>query len=172
MLYEGGIRSPLIVWGPGVLPGDKQGTTDETAVISSIDLVPSLLSLAGVTAPADVQFDGEDIIGTLLGKESDGRLQPIFWRRPPDRPGERDTVWPDLAVRDGIWKLLIQFDGSGAQLYDLAADPGETKNLGKQRPEVVARLKNALLAWNAEMPPDAGPQFTTPKKKRPAANRR
>ncbi len=52
-LYEGGIRSPLIVWGPGLIPESASGTVNETTVLSSIDLVASLQSMLQLTSPAD-----------------------------------------------------------------------------------------------------------------------
>jgi uncharacterized sulfatase len=55
-------------------------------------------------------------------------------------------------VRDGNWKLLLDKDGSAPQLYDLAADPGETKNQADAHPAVVERLKRAVFAWNATLP--------------------
>ena len=168
MLYEGGIRSPLIVWGPGFLAARSRGWTNETAILSSLDLVPSILSLARATIPPQTRLDGEDLSQTLLGHVADGRRQPIFWRRPPDRPGASGVVWPDLAVRDGPWKLLIQYDGLRDQLYNVIDDPGETSNVSESHADVVERLKASLLAWHAELPPDAGPSFTLPKQKSPA----
>lgn len=153
MLYEGGIRSPLVVWGPGLLPKGKAGHHNESSVLAAIDLVPSLLAIAGVETPAGVQFDGENLDETVLGKAAASRQAPLFFRRPPDRPGERGENLPDLAVRDGDWKLLCEYDGSLPQLYDLAKDRGETTNLADSHPEVVRRLTALLLAWDRSMPP-------------------
>lgn len=66
-LFEGGIRSPLIVWAPGLMEPGRVGTINRNSVLAAFDLVPSLLSLAGVTADATVRFDGEDLAATLLG---------------------------------------------------------------------------------------------------------
>ena len=52
-------------------------------------------------------------------------------------------------MRDGRWKLLCDFDGSGGHLYDLSKDPGETKNLIEDHPEQAAKLTSALTAWYA-----------------------
>jgi uncharacterized sulfatase len=152
-LYEGGIREPLITWGPGLIPSDKQGTVDSTTVLSSIDLLPSLLHLAGVTVPPTAKPDGSNRGEALLGRAK-GRpaMKPIFWKRPPDRPGPPRNPLPDLAVRDGSWKLLLNEDGTKPQLYDLAADPQESNNLAAKQPAVVARLQKALLAWNKTLP--------------------
>jgi len=156
-LFEGGIRSPLIVWAPGLMRADGLGTTNGEAILCSLDLVRSLHALAGVVPAA--ALDGEDLSATLLGGETSGRRQPICWRRPPDRPGDGHGIRgdnPDLAIRDGRWKLLVNFDGSGLQLYDLEADPVESRDLAAVQPDVVARLQAALTAWNQGLPADAG----------------
>lgn len=155
-LYEGGIRSPLIVWGPGLMAQQSRGKTNDSAVLSAIDVNASLYKIAGVTPPENAQLDGELVVDTLLGRETQGRTEPIFWRRPPDRPGPRNNRFPDLAVRSGKWKLLMQTDGSGQQLYDLSQDAAEQHNLADQFPEVAMRLAAQVSDWNAELPADAG----------------
>jgi uncharacterized sulfatase len=151
-LYEGGVREPLIVWGPGFLPASKRGQWDKMTVLSSIDLAPSLLKLARVTPPQSVKFDGVDVSAALLGKPAGERARPLFWKRPPDRPGEPEERWPDLSVRDREWKLLINEDGSGAQLYQISRDPAETQNLAAQHPQIVRRLGEIVRAWNKTLP--------------------
>ena len=150
MLYEGGVRSPLIVWAPGLMDAQAVGTANGQSVFSGIDLPPTLLAVCGVDSDAD--FDGEALPDVLLGRSQASRSQPIFFRRPPDRDrfyGVADL--PDLAVRDGRWKLLCEFDGSQTELYDLAADPGETTNLAADNPDVVKRLRSRLLEWNESL---------------------
>ncbi|MCA8997555.1 MAG: family 43 glycosylhydrolase, partial [Planctomycetaceae bacterium] len=116
----------------------------------------SLYELADIDPPENVSLDGENLLSTLLGKEKASRSAPIFWRRPPDRPGTKDEDNPDLAVRDGRWKYLVNYDGSDPQLYDLNQDPTESTNLTKQHPEVVSRLHEKVIDWNADLPQDAG----------------
>ena len=158
-LYEGGIRSPLIVWGPGLLAKDRAGTTNEESVFCAIDLNRSLYAICGVDLPEGATLDGEDLAETLLGKERQSRKAPIFWRRPPDRPGfgfGSDEDNPDLATRHGQWKYYVNYDGSDRQLYDLNADVSETRNVAKENPEVAQRLHKAVMEWNSTMPADAG----------------
>jgi len=158
-LFEGGIRSPLIVWSPGLMAQEKVGTHNETSVFAAFDLAPSLLSIAGVKPPVSIAFDGEDVSPVLLGKSAASRRAPIFWRRPPagKQAAQRAREQSDLAVREGNWKLLCEYDGSKPELYDLAKDRGETTDVAPQHPDVIARLTAAVLAWHRSMPPDNGP---------------
>ncbi len=156
-LYEGGVRSPLIAWGPGLVK--NQNHVDSQSVFSAIDLAPTLLKLTGTPAPKGVIFDGEALVSTLLG-EGGSRRAPIFFRRPPDRDssyGSDDL--PDLAVRSGDWKLLCEYDGTSPELYNLSLDPSETKNVAAEQPGTVAELTAALLNWHQSMPPDNGADF-------------
>jgi arylsulfatase A-like enzyme len=158
MLYEGGIRSPLVVWGPGRIDVSKAGTVNRTSVMAAIDLAPSLLAIAGIDPPDEVTFDGQALADTLTGKSQTSRGGSLFFRRPPDRHTFYGVAnLPDLAVRSGQWKLLCTYDGSDPQLYDLEADPGETKNLVKKHPRVVRRLTAEVTAWHRSMPGDNGP---------------
>ncbi len=161
-LYEGGIRSPLVVWGPGLIPAEKRGTQNDTSVFAAFDLVPSLLKLTQAKTQDSARFDGEDVSGTLTGISTASRTAPIFWRRPPDRknsPPGLPEPQPDLAVRDGGWKLLCDYDGANPELYDLANDREETTNLAGRHPDIVKRLTTAALAWHRSMPPDNGPEL-------------
>lgn len=150
-LYEGGVREPFITWGPGLLSKKAHGTVNEKSVIAGVDLVPSLVELAGLQL-GDANLDGEDISRTMLGERQQVRRRPLFWIRPPDRPGDNREKWPDLSVRDGDLKLLLMEDGGGAQLYNLAKDPGEKHNLATEKPEVVERLTKELLKWRKTLP--------------------
>jgi uncharacterized sulfatase len=160
MLYEGGVRSPLIVWGDGLIDSKQRGTKNQTVVFQSIDLVPSLLKITGIINDPQVtktNFDGEDFSEILLGRTIDqSRQKPIFWRRPPDRPGTEQHPLPDLALRKGAWKFLMQFDGSRQQLYNLEKDVTEKINLAESQPELVNELSQILRNWNNSLPKDAG----------------
>ncbi|MCG6155812.1 sulfatase-like hydrolase/transferase [Rubinisphaera margarita] len=170
MLYEGGVRSPLVAWGPGLLAKEARGSVNTDSVFSAIDLVPSLLEISGVEKPDDVMFDGENLAGTLLGKSENSRQQPLYFRRPPDRDGYYGQAdLPDLSMRDGDWKLLCEYDGSDPQLYDLASDRGETKNVAEQHPKIVKEMTKAVVDWNNSMPPDNGDTWQPPKPKRKPA---
>ena len=157
MLYEGGIRSPLIVWGPGLGEAKRAGAVNRESVLAAIDLAPTLLSVAGIMPPADVAYDGVALRDTLLGRSEASRERPLFFRRPPDRGSLADEQdLPDLAVREGTWKLLCEYDGTKPQLYDLAGDPGEKTDLAAKQAETAARLAKAAVEWHRSMPPDRG----------------
>src|SRR6056297_713102 len=71
-LYEGGIRSPLIVWGPGFLAKDAAGTSNDTSVLCALDINRSLYSFAGISPDETVTLDGEDVLPTILGQSNKG----------------------------------------------------------------------------------------------------
>jgi uncharacterized sulfatase len=147
-LYEGGIRSPLIAWGPGLLARNAAGTRNRDSVFAAIDLVPSLLDLADVPPPTDIDFDGENMLATLLGRSRESRRAPLFFSRPPDRKafyGYQNL--PDLAIRQGPWKLLCDYDGQRPQLYHLNTDPGEAQNLAGDHPDRIRTMTAAATRW-------------------------
>lgn len=163
MLYEGGIRSPLVVWGPGFTDPKKTGSANLTSHFSTIDVAPSVLDLVGVKVPPDVAFDGVSMRATLLGRSEVSRDRPLFFRRPPDRASFAGIAkLPDLAVRDGHWKLLCAYDGSAAELYDLSSDPSESHNVASSHGAEVTRLTGAVVAWHRTLPPDLGATYRPP----------
>jgi arylsulfatase A-like enzyme len=150
-LYEGGIRSPLIVWSPTYLAKEKSGASNDQTVIAGIDFAPSILALAGIPAPPDITFDGLDLSETLTGKSSSVRPKPVMWVRPPDRPGSSNEL-PDLAIRDANWKLLVHRDASHPELFDIIKDPNEKTNLAYKKPAVAEKLTRQVIAWDKSIP--------------------
>lgn len=160
-LYEGGIRTPLIVRWPGVVPA---GVVNETNVVAGVDFFPTLCALASVPAPGGVTFDGENLSAVWKGGKQP-RSKPMFWeygRKPQTAgekgirafpyPGEPDAKSPNVAIRDGNWKLLVNADGSGTELYNLVADRNESRNLAVEKPDVAKRLAEQALAWRKSLP--------------------
>lgn len=149
-LYEGGVRVPFIAWQPGTIPADR---VDDTSILAAVDLFPTLSKIAGARVPATT--DGEEISGAFHGIPH-RRTKPLLWEygRNPDSfnypKGENRS--PNLAIRDGDWKLLLQDDGSGAELYHLPDDAHESRNLAADQPAVVKRLSETLLAWRKSLP--------------------
>lgn len=159
-LYEGGIRTPLVVRCPGTVPVGVNTTT----VVGAVDFLPTLCALAGVPAPAGVKWDGADLSAAWKGDRSP-RPTALLWeygRKPaPDAPGktaifrypaEPEAKSPNVAIRDGDWKLLIQADGSGAELYHLATDLEERNNVLQAEPQVAERLKAKAMDWRKSLP--------------------
>jgi len=142
-LYEGGIRVPLIVRWPGHVPA---GRVDETSVLNICDFALTFCRLGGASMEAGYHGDGVDMTDALLGKSFE-RSRPMFWHHPT-----ASGRGPQLAVRDGDWKLLINPDGGEAALYDLASDVGEQTNVAADKPEVVDRLRSLVLAWYETLP--------------------
>jgi arylsulfatase A-like enzyme len=145
-LFEGGVRTPFIVRWPGHAPA---GAKDESTVISAVDLLPTLCAAADVTLPEGYTSDGESVLPAFLGKPM-VRTKPIFWEwRGTD---VEPDWWPRLAVRDGDWKLLSSPGDGRTELYNLADDPSETRNLAETEPELVARMAQTVDAWKATLP--------------------
>ena len=152
-LYEGGIRLPFIVRWPGHVAA---GRVDDTTVLGGVDLLPSLCAISGAPLPKDVALDGEDLSAALLGKPATARQHPLFWEygRNPNAfsyPQGRDRS-PNVALRDGPWKLLVNADGSDAQLYNLTTDRAESTNVAAAQPEIAKHLTTAALEWRRKLP--------------------
>ena len=150
-LYEGGIRMPFIARWKGEIPA---GRIDDSTVLGGVDLFPTFCALAGVAPPA-VDFDGEDMSAALLGDPL-RRTKPLYWEYGRDetylQPGNEDDRSPNLAVRDGRWKLLQNADGSRLELYDFAVSTDERTNVASKHRDVAERLSKMLLAWRRNLP--------------------
>jgi arylsulfatase A-like enzyme len=138
-LYEGGVRVPFVVSWPGHLPA---GTTHD-APVSSLDIFATAAALAGVSVPAGKKPDGVNLIPYLAGELKASPHERLFWRTEGGQA---------RAVREGRWKL-VRLRGKPAELFDLAADIGETRNLAGLEPEVAQRLAAALDTWDKELVP-------------------
>lgn len=152
-LYEGGIRVPFMAWWPG---RSKPGVVNENTVVASVDLMPTLANICQARLPDVTACDGEDLTLAILG-EAPVRSKPLFWEY-----GRNETAFaypkdskhrsPNVAVRDGNWKLLVSSNGDNPELYDLSADASETRNLAMEMPAVTRRLTDAALSWRKSVP--------------------
>jgi arylsulfatase A-like enzyme len=156
-MWEGGIRVPFLAQWKGVLPSGK--TYDRP--VSSLDILPTSLAAAGATSIAGQPLDGVDLLPYLTGKKSGDPHEMLFWRI-----AERD-IW---AVRSGDHKLVKQ--GPKTNLYDLAADIRESKDLAGKLPEVRARLQKACDEWSATLPKPLWTVFKTPERQAADEERR
>jgi arylsulfatase A-like enzyme len=146
--YEGGIRVPFLVCWPAALkPGESQ------AVVSSMDVLPTALAAAGLSAPADKPLDGINLIPVLRG-ETPAPTRNLFWCS-----GSDEGWW---AVRSGDWKLVAQ--KAKVEMFDLAKDVSEKNDLAKTMPDKLAELTQLHDAWLAQMarPVKAGEKKWTP----------
>lgn len=140
-VYEGGLRIPLIVRWPGHVPA---GRVVDTPVINT-DWLPTLLELCGQPVPPGL--DGRSFAGPLTGR-GEPPARPLFWHFPHyTNQGSR----PSGAMREDRWMFVEYYDEQKVELYDLASDPGEARDLATQHPERVARMRAALAAWRAEV---------------------
>jgi arylsulfatase A-like enzyme len=135
MDYEGGIRVPFLVCWPGKLPaGESQ------AVVSALDILPTVIAAAGLAGPSEQPLDGMNLLPVLRG-EIAPRPRNLFWCS-----GSNDGWW---AVRSADWKLVGE--KARISLFDLSQDVAEKNDLGKTMPEKVAELTKLHDAWLAEM---------------------
>lgn len=132
-MWEGGIRVCCVMRYPGKIPA---GTVSD-AFLTSLELMPTFLKLAGVQKPADLILDGYDMLPTLAGKAPSPRGK-MFWRR-------RDHI----AARVGDWKY--QNISGKEMLFNLAEDVAEKKDLSKSDPAKLSELRAAVDGWHQEM---------------------
>jgi len=146
--YEGGIREPMIIRAPGVTrPG---GTC--SVPVTSTDFYPTMLELAGLPPRPEQHVDGLSLVPLLAGGKTLPR-DAIFWHY----PHYHGSTWaPGAAVRAGDWKLVEFYEEETAELYNLAGDIGERRNLAQQMPQKRDELLGLLHAWQkrvgAKMP--------------------
>lgn len=138
--FEGGFRVPFALKLPGRI---KAGTVYEKP-ISSLDLFPTAVALAGGKLPTDRAYDGVDLLPYLTGKKKTGPHEVLCWRN-----GE------NAGVRKGRWKLFK--GGDHYWLFDLSKDIGEQQNVADKYPAIVAQLKKELADWEARMKPPMWP---------------
>ncbi len=152
-VFEGGIRSPLLARWPARL---SAGGDAVDRIAAHIDIAPTLLEAAGVEPPAGLHLDGRSLLGLLAG-EGDG--DPAAW---PDRTlyfqfhrGDEPTAFRSFAAVGQRYKLVHpsprgegDWDGElKLELYDLEADPGESRNLIDELPEIAAGMSDDYLTW-------------------------
>jgi arylsulfatase A-like enzyme len=149
--WEGGVRVPTIARWPGRIPA---GTSCD-AVAGTIDLLPTMVTLAGGTVPSEPVIDGRDLSGLLFGTAAESPREAHYYFS----SGDLD------AVRQGRWKLVVapQPEKMGRdapkvpasmespRLYDLDADIGETTNVAADHQEVVKKLRGLAARMTSEL---------------------
>jgi arylsulfatase A-like enzyme len=137
-LYEGGIRTPLIIRYPARLAAREVA---DPVVLG--DLCPTLCALAKAPAPAVPDF--RDLSPLLFDSPpADAKPRALTWHQPHymNQGGK-----PAGAIREGDWKLIEQYEDGSLELYNLAKDPGERTDLAAAEPARVAALRGKLEAW-------------------------
>ncbi|MBB3697090.1 sulfatase-like hydrolase/transferase [Flammeovirga yaeyamensis] len=130
-LYEGGIKIPYFMHYPKEIP---QGKTFEP-MVTSMDIYPTILNLAGVEAPK--HLNGENLLPYIKWEKDEDPHQQLFWKNA--------NKW---CVRDGDWKLFFDQKNKKVRLYNIAKDPYEKNDLFDVHPEEVSRLKEIYAKWN------------------------
>lgn len=165
MLYEGGIRVPLIIRWPGVT---KPNSVCSEPVIG-VDLYPTLLEMTGVRYAGNDELDGVSLVRSLRDPESSLPRNAIYWRFPAFLQGSGDPAGgpfrttPAGAIRMGDWKLIEWFETGRLELYNVVSDPSETNNRAAAEPAKREDLLAAMRAWrervDAPIPNQPNPRF-------------
>ncbi len=140
MFLEGGLRVPFILKWPGKI---EEGQV-YTEPVMSFDLYPTFCSAAGTSVPAGTISDGVDLIPYLEGMRKGSPHEVLYWKA--DGFG---------ALRKGDWKLLVNPTEPFQQLFNLKDDIGESIDLAKKQPALLASLKTEYTAWTNTLPPPA-----------------
>lgn len=151
--YEGGIRVPLIVKWPGKI---KSGQISDVPAIS-MDYYPTLLEAAKLPARPSEHMDGVSLL-SLLTEGTRPERDTLYWHYPHYHGG---GCIPVGAMREGNYKLVHWFGENRYELYDLANDPSELRDISEDDPVVKQRLATRLTAWQESIP---GIKFDNPNR--------
>jgi len=150
-LYEGGIRVPFIIAGPGFVANGSR----IDAPVSGMDLLPTIRELAGIAPLAEERIDGQSLLPLLNGEAVAGD-RAMYWHYPHY---SNQGGFPGAAIRRGQFKLIERFEDGRIHLYDLTADIGEQNDLAQVHPDIAAEMQKELHEWYQEV--DA--RFLQPK---------
>jgi arylsulfatase A-like enzyme len=148
--FEGGHRVPAIFWAPGRIPAG----TETDALVSTIDVLPTIASLTRTPLPAGRTIDGVDISAVLKGDAPSPRGEFLYYALSGKLEG----------IRQGDWKLLVlPPKGDGPErilLFNIVDDVGERTDLAGQNPEIVARLSRRMAELDAAIEAEARPAWS------------
>lgn len=137
-LYEGGLRVPLVLKWPGVVPAGSVNSTPWMFV----DIFPTFAELAGASHDGDL--DGISMLPSILGQRQDVPDRLLYWEFP------RTRLWQ--AGRLGGWKAVREGMDQPVELYDLETDPGEAVNVADSHPHIVSRISRLLTEAHRPSP--------------------
>lgn len=166
--FEGGVRVPLIARWPGKI---KAGSVCDTPV-TGLDFFPTFLDVAKASLPDDVQLDGHSLLPLVRNKGTFPE-RTLFWHFPiylQRYSGVADEshdplfrTRPGTIMLQGKWKLHQYFEDGRIELYNLASDIGEQKNLAKSLPEKANDMYRQMQEWRkqvkAPVPTETNPKF-------------
>jgi arylsulfatase A-like enzyme len=153
LLYEGGIRTPFIARWPGKI---RPGSTSDV-LTSHVDFFRTAADLAGLEPPAGL--DGVSIAPTLLGGRQIARNEHLYF--------EIYEPYFQQAVRWGDWKGYRTGTEDPLELYNIASDPGETRNVASEHPDVLKNIRSIMASEHVP-----SPHWDVPKHREPSANRK
>lgn len=141
-LDEGGVRSPFVIRWTGHLPAGRQ----VNQIAGAIDLLPTLTDLAGIARPEPKPIDGVSLKPLMMGSAATWPDRMIF-----------SSMRQRVSVRTDQYRLSQK-----GQLYDMLQDPGQRKDIAKQKPEVTTKLKQAVADWKKSVWPNGFSKATRP----------
>ncbi len=133
-MHEGGSRIPFMMRWPGVIPAG----TVYSRPVSSMDILPTALAVAGGTQPEDRPMDGVNLLPYVRGEREGDPHQFLAWR-----------LGRNHALRKGDWKIL-RYGPNPTRLFNLAQDIGENRNLAGENPEKLKELEDLYAAWESQ----------------------
>jgi arylsulfatase A-like enzyme len=149
--WEGGVRVPFCMQWKGKIPAGK---TFEQPVIQ-LDILPTMVAAAGASVDPAWKLDGVNLLPYLTGEKSGRPHDTLYWR-----------FGDQWAIRHGDWKLVVgNGGGKEPELYNLADDLSESKDLAADQPEKVKELQALWDKWNTEQAPASAPKEARPQNK-------
>jgi arylsulfatase A-like enzyme len=138
-LYEGGIRVPLIIY----WKGKATAGTVSSLPVNSIDIFPTIATIINNEYKKNETIDGQDIF-QMMNQSSVNANRKLFWHYPhySNQGGK-----PGAAIRAGAYKLIYYFESKTTELFNIATDVGEQKNIAAQHPKIVKQMSTQLLSW-------------------------
>ena len=155
-MFQTNLRTPLIMSWPKRLRENVR----VSAIVESVDIVPTICALAGIDVPHDPALgesgvvDGRNLVPLINGEVRE--VKPLSFAENGAYLSVQDARWklvvPEAALAPEVWARMLTGDGEPAQLYDLTADPDEHANVLKRHPAEGERLLEQLRAWDQSMP--------------------
>lgn len=163
-VYEGGIRSPLLLYWPGHL----ESPMISDGISAHIDILPTIINACNVPVPDSLKLDGKNLLPLLQGKNSS---RPDRYLVLQAHRTDTPKLYNNFTIRSQRWKLLNPsgfltdsiFSDPELQLYDMQNDPLEMRNIAAENPQIVNRLKKAYENWFTDVKHSRADNFAPPR---------